>query len=93
VTAAGGVETELDLRGEVCPYTFVRARLRLEEMELGASLTVVVDHPPAAESVPRSLAAEGQEILSVEQVGSIWRIYVVKRTLHPLQRVKQKEGT
>ncbi len=77
--------TTLDLRGEVCPYTFVRAKLAVEELALGAPLLVIVDHPPAAESVPRSLAAEGQEILSVEKTRGTWHIHVVKRTEHRLQ--------
>jgi tRNA 2-thiouridine synthesizing protein A len=71
----------LDLTGEVCPYTFVRTKLRLEELPLGAELHVVVDHAPAVESVPRSLRAEGQEVLSVapEADGRRWRIVAVKR--------------
>lgn len=69
----------LDLSGEVCPYTFLRAKLRLEELPLGAALEVVVDHAPAAENVPRSLAGEGQEVVSVTADGARWRIVVVKR--------------
>jgi tRNA 2-thiouridine synthesizing protein A len=69
----------LDLAGEVCPYTFVRTKLRLEELPLGAELHVLVDHPPAVESVPRSLRAEGQEVRSVERVGAKWRIVTIKR--------------
>ncbi len=82
---------ELDLSGEVCPFTFVRAKLRLEELPLGAALTVIVDHAPAAQNVPRSLAAEGQEILAVEPAGATWRIRVVKRAEHRL-RPTHKEG-
>jgi tRNA 2-thiouridine synthesizing protein A len=69
----------LDLAGEVCPYTFVRAKLRLEELPLGAELHILVDHAPAAENVPRSLAAEGQEIVSVAADGGRWRIVAIKR--------------
>jgi tRNA 2-thiouridine synthesizing protein A len=76
----------LDLRGEVCPYTFLRAKLALEERPLGAALLVVVDHPPAAENVPRSLSAEGQEISSVEEHGGSWRIVVIKRAEHRLHK-------
>ncbi len=75
---ANAAET-LDLAGEVCPYTFVRAKLRLEELPVGAALDVVVDHAPAAENVPRSLAAEGQEIVAVSPEGGRWRIRVIKR--------------
>jgi len=74
------VEAErLDLAGEVCPYTFVRTKLRLEELPLGTELHVLVDHAPAAENVPRSLRAEGQEVVSVVPEGGRWRIIVVKR--------------
>ena len=69
----------LDLAGEVCPYTFVRTKLRLEELPLGAELHVLVDHAPAADNVPRSLVAEGQQVLSVAAEGTRWRIVVVKR--------------
>ena len=60
------VSDELDLRGEVCPYTFVRTKLRLEELADGAILRVVVDHEPASRNVPRSAAAWGQTVVSVE---------------------------
>jgi tRNA 2-thiouridine synthesizing protein A len=76
--------TTLDLSGEVCPYTFVRTKLALEELPLGAELTIVVDHPPAATNVPRSLKSEGHEVLSVEKSGNHWRIRAVKRTQHHL---------
>jgi tRNA 2-thiouridine synthesizing protein A len=69
----------LDLSGEVCPYTFVRTKLRLEELPLDTELHVLVDHAPAAESVPRSLRAEGQEVVSVAQEGAHWRIVTIKR--------------
>ena len=77
--SAGAVET-LDLAGEVCPYTFVRAKLRLEELPLGAVRHILVDHAPAADNVPRSLAAEGQQVVSVARDGDRWRIVVVKRS-------------
>lgn len=81
---------ELDLHGEVCPYTFLRAKLRLEELPLGAELHVLVDHAPAADNVPRSLVAEGHEVVSVAREDGRWRIVAIKRARHRLQR--QKEG-
>jgi TusA-related sulfurtransferase len=68
----------LDLSGEVCPYTFVRAKLRLEELPVGAELHVLVDHAPAAENVPRSLREQGQRVVSVARDGERWRIVVIK---------------
>jgi tRNA 2-thiouridine synthesizing protein A len=71
----------LDLCGEICPYTFVRTRLRLEEMALGAHLRVLVDHEPASRNVPRSAAEWGQEVQKVRALADgKWEILLVKRT-------------
>jgi tRNA 2-thiouridine synthesizing protein A len=80
-----GAPEVLDLGGEVCPYTFVRAKLRLEELPLGSRLDVLVDHRPAADNVPRSLRAEGQEVLAVTPEGSRWRI-AVRKCAEPASR-------
>ena len=69
----------LDLTGEVCPYTFVRAKLRLEELDMGTELHIVVDHAPAADNVPRALTDEGQEVVAVRREGQRYRIIVIKR--------------
>ncbi|MBI2857184.1 MAG: sulfurtransferase TusA family protein [Chloroflexi bacterium] len=74
------IDVELDLRGEVCPYTFVKSKLALEEMDLEQVLRVTVDHLPAVENVPRSLANEDQEILEVKRVSDCdWTITIRKR--------------
>lgn len=45
-------DLELDIRGEVCPYTYVKTRLALEEIEVGQVLRVLVDYEPATQNVP-----------------------------------------
>ena len=70
---------ELDLSGEVCPFTFVRTRLALEALPLGARLRVLVDHEPAVKNIPRSAVAWGQEVTRVEPDGDRWIIEIVKR--------------
>lgn len=57
----------LDLCGEVCPYTFVRAKLALEDEALGEGdeLLLVLDHQPARTSLPRALREEGHEVLAL----------------------------
>ena len=67
--AAGSVGSSmsvdyLDLRGEVCPMTFVHVRLWLERAPLGAELAVDVDYQPATRSItqlddPRSGVSRG----------------------------------
>jgi TusA-related sulfurtransferase len=70
---------ELDLRGEICPYTFVRTRLALEAMPPGAALRVLVDHEPATRNVPRSAREWGQKVRSVTPIdGGAWAITLVK---------------
>lgn len=56
---------ELDLRGEVCPYTFVRTKLAIEELADGDELTLLLDHKPAFTSVPRALREDGHELLRI----------------------------
>lgn len=73
------VDEELNLRGEVCPYTFVKSKLALEELEAGQVLRVIVDNQSSADNVPRSLANEGQKVLAVEKVSDTdWAILVEK---------------
>ena len=71
------IDRQIDLKGEVCPYTFVKTMLTLEEMEMGQVLQVIIDHLPAVENVPRSLTNEGYEILEVSQINDTdWLITV-----------------
>jgi tRNA 2-thiouridine synthesizing protein A len=68
---------ELDLRGEVCPYTFLKAKLALEALAPGALLRAVVDNEASARDVPRSLAGAGHAVLACEPAGpGCWAIVV-----------------
>ena len=70
----------LDLCGELCPFTFVRTKLALEDMPLGARLRVIVDHEPATRNIPRSAREWGQEVLGVTQLADRrWAIDLVRR--------------
>ena len=80
MTAPASTAHTLDLCGEVCPFTFVRAKLAIEDLPIGARLRILVDHEPAVRNVPRSLKAWGQEVVEVAADGaSRWRIDVIKR--------------
>lgn len=73
------VDMEIDLKGEVCPYTFVKSKLAIEEMSPGQVLRVVVDYEPATRNVPHSMENEGNEILDVGKLNdSDWEIVVRK---------------
>lgn len=73
------VDRELDIRGDVCPFTFVKSKLILEQMEKGQILRVLIDYKPSADNVPKSMREEGQEVLAVNQIGdNLWEIIIRK---------------
>ena len=72
----------INLCGEICPFTFVRTKLALEALPIGAVLRVIVDHEPATRNIPRSAAEWGQEVLQVIPGGAApgtWAIDLRKR--------------
>lgn len=77
---AADAPLSLDLCGEICPFTFVRTRLALEDLPIGGVLRVLVDHEPAIRNIPRSAAEWGQEVVGVTGVGpGTWAIDLRKR--------------
>lgn len=73
------IDRRIDIRGEVCPYTFVKSKLAIEDMESGEVLEIILDHAPAAENVPRSLSNEGHKVLEVKKISPReWRVLVQK---------------
>ena len=73
------VDRKIDIRGDVCPYTYVKSKLAIEDLKSGRVLEVIVDHAPAIESVPRSMESEGHKILEVGKIGEgVWRIVIQK---------------
>ena len=66
----------LDLRGVACPANSARALLRLEGMDSGQVLELVVDDGEPIELVPRALDQEGHEILARERDGRHWRLLI-----------------
>jgi len=74
------IDKELNIKGEVCPYTFVKTKLALETLSAGEILKIIVDHLPATENVPRSLKGEGNEVLDVSPINDTdWQI-ITKKT-------------
>ena len=71
------IDKELNLKGKICPYTFIETMLTLEEMDPDKVLRVIVDYPPAACEVPQSLKNEGYQVLEVCPINETdWAILV-----------------
>lgn len=60
--------TLLDLRGVSCPLNYVKLKLKLEELETGQELTVLLDDGEPIVNVPRSAKEDGNKILEVKKL-------------------------
>ena len=49
----------------VCPTTFVKAKIALEELEEGEILSVKMNDGEPVQNVPRSIKEEGHQILKL----------------------------
>ncbi len=73
-------DAELDLRGVICPYNFVKTKLKLETMQAGQVLAVFLDGGDPIVNVPRSVSNEGHTVLSQQPDSQSFRVMIQKRT-------------
>jgi tRNA 2-thiouridine synthesizing protein A len=58
----------IDIRGRVCPMTFVYTKLALEDLNKGDKLEVLLDYRPALKSIPDNCKRQGiAELLNIEE--------------------------
>jgi TusA-related sulfurtransferase len=69
---------ELDLRGVICPYNFVKTKLKLESLETGAQLRVLLDAGEPIRNVPQSIINEGHQILKQEKIDHYYQVVIQK---------------
>jgi len=73
------INKSINIKGEVCPYTFVKAKLALEGLSAGGVLEVITDHKPAVRNVTRSCENEGHILLKSEQINETDYRLVIKK--------------
>ena len=71
-------QSELDLRGVICPYNFVKTKLKLDTMQSGEILAVILDDVEPIRNVPQSVENEGHTILTQELLGTSRRVLIQK---------------
>jgi tRNA 2-thiouridine synthesizing protein A len=72
----------LDITRDLCPMTFVKTKLRLEEMASGTILRVLLREGEPLHNVTRSVQEEGHTILAKDPVSAgIWAL-LIKRSLN-----------
>lgn len=69
---------QVDLTAEVCPMTFVKAKLHLGKIAPGEALWLVLKAGEQIRNVPRSLRDEGHRIEAVRQEGDRYALLVRK---------------
>lgn len=59
------IDEEIDITDKVCPLTFVKAKVALEELEDGEIAAIRMNDGEPVQNVPRSLKEEGHQILKL----------------------------
>ena len=83
------IDDTVDITDVVCPVTFVKAKVALEELDDGQILAVRMNNGEPVQNVPRSIKEEGHQILKLEDNGDdtftlIWHS-------ESMQRISKKE--
>jgi phosphate transport system ATP-binding protein len=73
------IDSESNLKGQMCPFNFVYAKQALHNLEDGKILKIIVDDPIAVTEVPRGMEADGHKVLIVKQINKTdWEIVIQK---------------
>ena len=67
---------QVDLSAEVCPMTFVKAKLYLEALQPGELIEFVLNAGEHMRSVPRSIKEDGHRVEAVHREGGKCRLLV-----------------
>ena len=59
------IDDTVDITDVVCPTTFVKAKVALEELDDGQILAVRMNDGEPVQNVPRSIKKEGHQILKL----------------------------
>ena len=60
------IDDTVDITDVVCPVTFVKAKVALEELDDGQILAIKMNDGEPVQNVPRSVKEEGHQILKLE---------------------------
>lgn len=70
---------QIDIRGKVCPMTFVYTKLTLEELDKGDILEVLLDFPAAIKNIPESCKRQKlAEVLEIRKIDNIKETWLIK---------------
>lgn len=73
------IDDTVDITDVVCPTTFVKAKVALEELDDGLILSVKMNDGEPVQNVPRSIKEEGHQILKLIYNGDGTYNLIVKK--------------
>lgn len=73
------VDKSINIKGLICPYTFVKSKLAIEDMEVGEVLEILLDYEEASRSIPKSMEDHGHKVLKVEKINDTDWIILVRK--------------
>jgi TusA-related sulfurtransferase len=74
------IDETVDITDVVCPVTFVKAKVALEELDEGQILSIRMNDGEPVQNVPRSLKEEGHQILRLLDGGDGTYSLIVRKT-------------
>jgi len=74
------IDESIDITDVVCPLTFVKAKVALEEMENGQILSIRLNDGEPVQNVPRSIKDEGHQILKLAENGDSTYNLIVRKS-------------
>jgi tRNA 2-thiouridine synthesizing protein A len=76
--AITGKTERIDLFGVKCPLNWAKAKVRLEDLNRGDVLEVLIDDPKGRRDIPRAAEAEGYAIAQISEITGGWCIAIEK---------------
>ena len=78
MSAMSGKTEHINLYGVKCPLNWAKAKVRLEDLERGEILEVLINDPKGRRDIPRAAEAEGYAIVAIDEIEGGWKIAIEK---------------
>ncbi len=78
MSAMSGKIEQMNLYGVKCPLNWAKAKVRLEDLQRGDILELLIDDPKGRRDIPRAAEAEGYVIVSIHEAEGRWCIAIEK---------------
>ncbi len=70
---------KINITNDICPMTFVKTKLKLETMQSGEILEVILRGGEPLKNVPKSVNEEGHTILQLFKCDEFYRLIIKKK--------------